>query len=67
MLFRGVDLLDLYRGTLSLRRLKLLIEQTPLEDQMWRMIQADEGQVAAKSRRDLIAERTAHYARRSRS
>lgn len=64
MLFRGVDLLDLYRGKLSLRRLKVLIEQTPIDDQMWRMIQVDEGRTAAKSRRDLIAERAAHYARR---
>lgn len=54
-------MLDLYRGTLSLRRLKLLIEHTPGDDIMWRTIEANTERAAKRTRMDKLRDRRDHY------
>jgi hypothetical protein len=64
LLFRGVDLLDLYRGTLSLRRLHVLVSNTPADDQMWQTIRANQEHSAVTARQAHLLARAAHYAKR---
>lgn len=63
-MFRGIDLLDLYRGRLSIRRLKVLIEQTPGDDPMWQAIRAKAEKTAAAEKHQHLLNRAAHYANR---
>ena len=58
MLSQGYDLLDLWRGKMSLRRLRLLIRYLPEDAPLWRA--QEQAEVDAKA--ELLAQRAAAYA-----
>lgn len=59
--FRGIDLLDLWRGTLSLRALFIRIAYLPGDDPLWAAIQAAEERAKTTRLHQRLRDRTRHY------
>jgi len=62
----GPDLVDLWRGTLTPRRLLVLIRAAPVTSPLWVAIREDVDQGAEQRRLDHITSRAEFYAARGR-